>query len=274
MMKDYLLNSKDMMDPVWLKKINSGRYGFVFPCKWIRFNQKVKLAYFPDGYTSFGALKKSMELDDACAAGQLFLDAVTEAQSYHEFAPDNFVLDLDGIYLSDDRKSVRLIYLPVVAHEAADDHDIFVRRVYAVLTELIEGIEGGGTMIRQIEYHMSQKMGDFDSLKETLDKRIPTEDRSILLRSIDAEEETVFEIGHELFRIGTDPDAVDGVLTQDSGAEAVHAEIGWNEISFYVTDLDSANGTFVNDTRIAPGAQVPVGKGSVIRFGNLAFRVE
>ena len=273
-MKDYLLNCKDRMDPVWLQKINCGRYDFLFPCSWIRFNRKVKLAFFPDGYTAVGSLKKELDLEGACAAGKLFLDAIAEAQSYKEFAPDNFVLDLDSIYLSNDRTRVKLIYLPVVVREAPDDREIFIRRVYAVLTELIEGIEGGGTMIRQIEYHMSQKMGDFDSLKETLDKRIPTEDRSILLRSIDAEEETVFEIGHELFRIGTDPDAVDGVLTQDSGAEAVHAEIGWNEISFYVTDLDSANGTFVNDTRIAPGAQVPVGKGSVIRFGNLAFRVE
>ena len=56
--------------------------------------------------------------------------------------------------------------------------------------------------------------------------------------------------------------------------EAVHAEIGWNDISFYVKDLGSEYGTFVNDTRIAPDTPVPIGKGSIVRFGNFAFRVE
>lgn len=273
-MKEYLLDGRDRMDPVCLKKINSGEYGFVFPCRWIRFNEKVKLAFFPDGYTAFGALKKHMDLDDASAVGKLFLDAVAQAQSHPEFAPDNFALDLDSIYLCDDKKSVRLIYLPAVVREGADDGGIFVRRVYAVLTELLEGIDGGSTLIRQIEYQMSQRMGDFDSLKETLDKRIPTEDDSITLRNVSAEGETVFEIGHEVFRIGTDPAAADGVVTQDSGMEAAHAEIGWNEINFYVIDLGSTTGTFVNGTRIASGVQVPIGKGSSIRFGDLTFSVE
>lgn len=273
-MKDYLLNSKDMMDPVWLKKINCGRYGFLFPCRWIRFNQKVKLAFFPDGYTAIGTLKKDMDLDGACEAGKLFLDAVTEAQSHNEFAPDNFVLDLDSIYLSDDKTHVKLIYLPVVVREAPDDQEIFIRRVYAVLTELLDGIEGGDTMIRQIEYQMDRQMGDFASLKETLDKRIPVEDSSIILRSQDAEQEIVFEITHEIFRIGNDPEAADGVVSQEEGVGPVHAEIGWNDISFYVKDLGSEAGTYVNDTRIVPDTQVPIGKGSIIRFGNVAFRVE
>lgn len=274
MMKDYLLNCKDRMDPVWQQKINCGRYDFLFPCSWIRFNRKVKLAFFPDGYTAVGSLKKELDLEGACAAGKLFLDAIAEAQSYKEFAPDNFVLDLDSIYLSNDRTRVKLIYLPVVVREAPDDREIFVRRVYAVLTELFQGIEGGSTMIRQIEYQMSRQMGDFASLKETLDKRIPVEDGSIVLRSLDPEQGSVFEIGHEVMRIGKDPDAADGVITQDETVEAVHAEIGWNDISFYVKDLGSEYGTFVNDTRIAPDMPVPIGKGSIVRFGNFAFRVE
>ena len=54
----------------------------------------------------------------------------------------------------------------------------------------------------------------------------------------------------------------------------VHAFVGWNDISFYLMDLDSANGTFVNDQKIAPMSQVPIGKGSVLRFADCTFNVE
>lgn len=273
-MKDYLLSGREMLDPVQLQWINSGKYDFLFSCRWIRFNEKIKLAFFPDGFEPLGTLKKEMDLDDACAAGQLFIDAISEASSHSELVSENIVLDLDSIYLDEERKKVKLIYLPVVVHDEAPDAEIFVRRVYAVLTELFTGIDDGDTMIRQIEYQMNQSLGDFHALRETLNKRVPTEDDSIVLRGVNTEGKTIFEIGHEIFRIGTDPAGADGIVTGEDSVDAVHAEIGWNDINFYVIDLDSAAGTFVNDTRIAPGTQVPIGKGSIIRLGDVVFSVE
>jgi hypothetical protein len=273
MVKEFLLNSKDMIDPIQLQWMRSGTYQKLLDCRWIRFNAKIKFAYFPDGCVALSDFRQDADLDALCRAGKLFLEAIEETTADRKLSPANFVLDLESIFLTKDRSAVRLVYLPAVVRDESKDRDIFIRRVYAVLTELFDGVEGGDTMNRQIEYQMNQKLGDFASLRQTLDKRVPEEDSSIRLQSM-SEGGVSFEIDHETFRIGTDPSLSDGVLPRESGLGGAHAEIGWNEISFYVIDLGEKGGTFVNDTQIASGTQVPIGKGSRIRFGTLDFIVE
>ncbi|RHV90097.1 FHA domain-containing protein [Lachnospiraceae bacterium OF09-33XD] len=103
---------------------------------------------------------------------------------------------------------------------------------------------------------------------------MPEEDEMILLKGVNTPEPQSFRIGHEKYRIGTDGEQADGVISGVNTVSPVHAVVGWNDISFYVMDLDSANGTFVNDQKIAPMSQVPIGKGSVLRFADCTFNVE
>lgn len=50
---------------------------------------------------------------------------------------------------------------------------------------------------------------------------------------------------------------------------AVHARIKKQEDRLLVIDLDSTNGTFIDDKRLKPGVVAAVSSGNCISFGNL-----
>jgi len=64
-------------------------------------------------------------------------------------------------------------------------------------------------------------------------------------------------------------------LTSYDNVSRRHAEISATGTGLTVTDLQSVNGTFVNDQRITPGEPVPVRPGDRVRFAaRLVVRVE
>lgn len=62
--------------------------------------------------------------------------------------------------------------------------------------------------------------------------------------------------------------SMDPIFCSVSG---VHARLEKKKGVLYITDLDSTNGTFINNRRIRPGAVTPVAPGSHITFGMDAY---
>lgn len=60
----------------------------------------------------------------------------------------------------------------------------------------------------------------------------------------------------------------------DAGVSRRHAIISWQGGSYYLEDLGSANGTFVNDQQLTPQGRAPIRNGDAIRCGMLDLRVE
>ena len=109
-----------------------------------------------------------------------------------------------------------------------------------------------------------------------MNQRSPAEldNESLTLKSINTPHPLTFIIRQEKFRIGTDPGEADGLITDVDTVSPVHAIIGWNGINYYVSDMNSENGTFINDQKIAPNTEIPIGEGTVIRFADYTFNVE
>ncbi|KAL1558300.1 hypothetical protein AAHA92_08784 [Salvia divinorum] len=88
-----------------------------------------------------------------------------------------------------------------------------------------------------------------------------------------------FQIDSNVVTVGRVPDKVDIVLPVPT-VSGVHARIEKTEENLLVTDLDSTNGTFINEKRLLPGIVSPASPGNLITFGdtNLAifkvFKVE
>jgi serine/threonine protein kinase len=100
-----------------------------------------------------------------------------------------------------------------------------------------------------------------------------------LYRSLSGEElELVDRLGLE-FRlrrgtttVGRDPDNV--LVANDAQVSRHHAEIQFDGASWNLLDLQSTNGTFVNEQRIWPGQPRRLQPGDVVRFGpNITFQV-
>ncbi len=80
----------------------------------------------------------------------------------------------------------------------------------------------------------------------------------------------VFHLGQEPVTIGRQDDNT--IVLADRQASRHHATIFWQAGGFVIQDMGSANGTFVNERRIA--APQPLRDGHVIRMGNTVFDVQ
>lgn len=263
-MRDFLMHNIDEKQLSSMKEQD----GFL-PCTWIRYNDKIKLAVMTDGYRPF----ERKGLEETCRFAKALLTLVMKLEAIDGISMENIAWNLESVYQKDEDGSPALIYLPTKLAEDGTS-DIYVRRIYAILEEMLEASEGGDLLIRQIEHHKEKDYADWTALSEALDKRPLTEDDKIVLRSVNTPDPISFEIGHNDFLIGSDKLTVDGYLDFPDRIGMQHATIGWNEISFTIVDHGSAHGTYVNHTKLTPNMQVPIGKGSVIRFADLTFNVE
>ena len=89
-----------------------------------------------------------------------------------------------------------------------------------------------------------------------------------LLRLDDDENETSFIVGPGGLRIGRSAPA--DVIVTGIGVSRSHCEVDLAGGKLRVTDLNSTNGTYVDDKRIIGSADLP--KGSLLRVGNISFR--
>lgn len=72
--------------------------------------------------------------------------------------------------------------------------------------------------------------------------------------------------------IGRDPAGCSLVL-EDSAVSGRHCEIGLSGTTFYVKDLGSSNGTFINGCRINPNVMTEIKTGCTIKLGRIDYRV-
>ncbi len=59
----------------------------------------------------------------------------------------------------------------------------------------------------------------------------------------------------------------------DAGVSRVHAAIYREPEGFYIEDLESSNGTFIDNTQIAPNTRYPLKNAAEVSFGNLHARI-
>jgi len=76
-----------------------------------------------------------------------------------------------------------------------------------------------------------------------------------------------FELASDSVIVGRVKDRVDVVIPVAT-VSGVHARLEKRNGQLLITDLDSTNGTFINDQRIRPGAVTSVPPGSYITFGD------
>ena len=272
-MREFMLNASELLDTEALEIMNGLTDTGLLSCKRVRYNDKIKLVYYPDACEELGEIFEELTLEEVRTAAEGILrqaQTVLENPSLHL---ENLVMDMDSIYL-ENREQVHMICLPAVFREDAIQDQISAKRLYTLLEEMFENKSGGEETARQIRYQKEKGFGDWASLAEALQRRTPEEYEVLLLRSVNTPRELLFRVAHESFVIGSETGEADGLILGMEGIAPCHAEIGWNEISYYVKDLGSTSGTYVNDQKIAPEVEVPIGMGTVLRFADCTFTVE
>lgn len=272
-MREFILNSADMLDREALEALREGTAAGLLPCKTVRYNEKIKLMYYPDACEPLAEVLEDMTPAEVSEAAEGILQRVQALLQLPALSPENVVWDMESIYLDGDG-GIWLLCLPAAVPADAMQDQIYARRLYALLEDMFEQTEGGEETVRQIRHQKEKAFGDWADLQEALRRHTPEEYEALVLRSVNTPRALTFRIDHDVFLIGSETGEADGLILGVEDIEPQHAEIGWNDICYYVKDLGSRAGTFVNDQKIVPGAEVPIGQGTVLRFADCTFTVE
>lgn len=105
--------------------------------------------------------------------------------------------------------------------------------------------------------------------KPKTDKTIP----QIMLVGVDTAEKVEFVIDKDEFVIGHRENQVDGYIGFNSSVSRKHCAIRRKKEKYYIVDLKSANGTWVNGKKIGVEKEVEIGPGDKIKLSNVEFLV-
>jgi hypothetical protein len=96
----------------------------------------------------------------------------------------------------------------------------------------------------------------------------------IRLISDDESGELEFIIDKDEFTLGKNFNVVDGFIPYNEGISRVHCMIVCDEGEYFLVDLGSLNGTYINGARIPVKSHVPIAIGDIIGIANIEFVVE
>lgn len=94
------------------------------------------------------------------------------------------------------------------------------------------------------------------------------------IANVNDDQENTMVIDKPEFVIGRNQEAVDYTVKDNNNIGRTHAKIISREGFYYIIDLDSKNGTFINETQVESGVETPIQFGDVIKLANQDFVFE
>lgn len=73
--------------------------------------------------------------------------------------------------------------------------------------------------------------------------------------------------------IGKSKDRVNGVIIGNPAVSRVHCKILYQNGTYFIVDMGSSNGTFLNGKRVSATEPLPIQNGSRIRIANIELMV-
>ncbi len=93
------------------------------------------------------------------------------------------------------------------------------------------------------------------------------------LKALDAPGKFSLTVSKPEYTIGKNPSMVDGAVTYNPAISRVHCKITYEGGSYYITDSGSANGTYLNKTKLHPQEKCRLTSGDFITLANSSFSV-
>ena len=297
----YILKNHDMFYDIGFRVMKNQKSGSIMECHQLKYNGKYKFVFFTDEYTRLSDLISSVEPDRIMVIISNLIRSIEDVQSNGFLNVACIDNRLDHIFVDNRTFAVRLIYLPINIPMNGMKKAEFESDVRAQLIKLIQNLPNAGTgklielenvlMDRNImslagvakELHVSpvgqQILNTVPvSAQRKKVQEEPVQSKPVKAQSASLENQYILisQAGKEnitvtksQFLIGKSADKVDGVISGNSAVSRVHCEIIVNDLGgITIMDKGSANGTFVNGSRIATEQQTALRINDRIKIAN------
>jgi len=254
-------------------------------CMKMMYNGKHQLFYYTKGLKSFYSVLPILDADSFLTiVTNLFLDIV-DVKHNGFLSCQNIDISLNKIFVDPTNYKVSLVYIPTGKRIFHDDSE-FENEIRTSLVKLISDYpEIVSTKTRQLSVDLSNGVLTLDNIIARIKGGTTVEiadpvamggnqvfgQLKIIAMNAPTRVEVVITKDH--FVIGKNPAQVDGVISFNKLISRVHCRIDKRGELYEITDLQSANGTYVNRMKIQPRQSCCIKAGDVIRLANSDFQV-
>ena len=276
----YILAQNVSVQPVEYKVMQNPNVNCLIKCMQMKYNGRDELYYLTAGMKSFLNVFLSSGPDNAANLIAALLKSVVELKNVGFLSCTNIDAALTKIYVDFHTNRVRLIYLPI-DQRFYPDEITFENELRSALVQRIDELAGSSPKLakmRQLLITATLSLSDIingggGSVSPTpTPGPSPTKEPKLVLSAINAPAPLQLVVDRSEYRIGKNPD-MEGVVTFNKFIGRTHCMILKNGTGFSVVDLNSKNGTFINQSRLSPQQPYGLKTGDVLRLANSDFQV-
>lgn len=292
----YVLNDDSAFALTEFKVLKSQSKHFI-KCSKVKYNGKIKFIYFTAMSKSLRNMIPSLDSDTFLTIIANLLNCIIEIKNNGFLDCENLDLSFDKVFVNQNTLEISLIYLPVnnADKDLASFENEFRTEIIKLITSVpaftgekmarVCGYLSNGTLsLNQVYKSICSEIKgsatsfepDFDREKDTgnSNKHVIFKQPSLHFYSLNAPVDINFNIDVPEFIIGKNPAQVNGVISFNKAISRVHCKISYQNNSYFITDLGSANGTYVNKSHLAAQHPQKIKSGDTIRLANSDFKIE
>lgn len=276
----YILAQNVNVQPTEYKVMQNPNVNCLVNCMRMKYNGQDELYYLTAGMKSFLNVFLSSGPDNAANLIAALLKSVVELKNVGFLSCTNIDAALNKVYVDFHTNRVRLIYLPI-DQRFYPDEVTFENEFRSTLVQRIDELAGSSPKLakmRQLLINATLSLSDIingggGSVSPTpTPGPSPTKEPKLILSAINAPAPLQLVVDRSEYRIGKNPD-MEGVVTFNKFIGRTHCMILKNGSGFSVVDLNSKNGTFINQSRLSPQQPYGLKTGDVLRLANSDFQV-
>lgn len=278
----YILNDSHLFLSTEYKVLQSQGSNQFLKCMRMLYNGKIMLLYSIDVHRSLASLIPSLQTESLFTIISNLFSVVIEAKNNGFLSCRNIEIAADKIFVDPPTGKVRLVYVPV-SERFFMDQTAFETELR---TSIIKIIDNNPCLISDQTKKLSSDLSDgnlsiedlyirmknLQTIAPTFAKSAQSSNASPRLVSVNSPVRTEIVITKNEFRLGKNAASVDGAIEYNKAISRVHCKICKNGSQYTISDLGSANGTFVNKVKLAPNQPQIVVHGDMIRIANSDFQ--
>lgn len=278
----YILNNNSQFLATEYKVLQNQAEGSFLHSTKMTYNGKIELYYMTEGCKAFMTFVPGLDSDRFQMTVGNLLDAVCEVKNNGFLKCRNLDIRLEKIYVELSTYKIHLVYLPISQPFFKDDEE-FENELRARIVKMIgDRSDKELPALKRLALNLTDDMISLEETAICLRGGIQRTSESALTSMSDEKfaylvtmsmPHVEIKITKDEFVIGKKVSAVDGAVTFNPMISRVHCKVCKDDEGYKITDLKSANGTFINNVQLVPEHAYPLKNGDVLRLANTDFQV-
>lgn len=299
----YILNdNKDFSVTGYKVMQNHGSSGLL-RCAKVMYNGHIKLTYIIGEAKSLSYVAARLGVNELNMIIFGLIQRALEIKANGFFSAENIELDFNKIYVDTKDYSVHLIYFPinndvtgkmtsfenefrVALIKLFNSYPVFNAPQFQKLCiDLANGVLPLEAILKKVQGESDANMFDRRVTDDTnlpnyfvpaYGSKAPAKPQMqppLTITAIHSPMPFSLTVTQSEFTIGKNPSMVNGAITYNPAISRVHCKISYSMGKYCITDLGSANGTYVNNQRLEKQQTVEIHNNTHLKLANSEFTI-